>query len=125
MPVKDHIPHLDLKAACFKLAIRRSRIERYGVFAEETILRGKRVMQYTGERISNREVTRRTIKRFAEQKEGRVYIVRLDGRSMLDGAVGAAALNSSIIAAIRTCLCAKFVGESSCTVSEKSGRVKS
>ena len=88
MPVKDHIPHLDLKAACFKLAIRRSRIERYGVFAEETILRGKRLMQYTGERISNREVTRRTIKRFAEQKEGRVYIVRLDGRSMLDGAVG-------------------------------------
>jgi SET domain-containing protein len=88
MPANAHIPRLNLKAARFKLAIRRSRIERYGVFAGETILRGRRVIEYTGERISNREVTRRTIERFVEQKEGRVYIVRLDGRSMVDGAVG-------------------------------------
>jgi SET domain-containing protein len=72
----------------FRLAIRRFRIEPDGVFAEETNLPGKRVIQYTGERFSNREVTRRTIRRFIERKAGRVYIVRLNERWLVDGAVG-------------------------------------
>jgi hypothetical protein len=72
-----------------RLAIRRSRIEPDGVIAEETNLPGKRLIQCTCERFSNREVTRRTIRRFIEQKAGRVYIVRLNERWLVDGAVGA------------------------------------
>jgi SET domain-containing protein len=88
MPAKEHIPRLNLKAAGVKLAVRRSRIERFGVFAAETILRGKRVMQYTGERISNREVIRRIVKKFLAKKAGRVYMVRLNERATVDGEVG-------------------------------------
>lgn len=82
------MPRISPNLACFKLGLRPSRIERIGVFAEETIPPGKRVIQYTGERISNREIARRTVRKFLAKKAGRVYVVRLDERSMLDGAVG-------------------------------------
>jgi len=88
MPAKDHIPRINSNLACFRLGVRRSRIERIGVFAEEAIPHGKRVIQYTGERISNKEGARRTVRKFLAKKAGRVYMVRLNGRSMLDGAAG-------------------------------------
>ena len=47
MPTKLHLPRLNTKLACFKLLIRGSRIERFGVFTLETILPGKRVIEYT------------------------------------------------------------------------------
>ena len=88
MPTKHRTPRLNAKLAFFKLRIGRSRIERFGVFAEEKIPRGKRVIQYTGERISEQEVMRRTVRNFLARKAGRTYTVRLNRRSMLDGAVG-------------------------------------
>lgn len=88
MPTKPHSPHLNPKLARFKLRIRRSRIERFGVFTEETIPPGKRVIQYTGERISHREAMRRTVKVFLAGKAGRVYTVQLNRRWSLDGSVG-------------------------------------
>ena len=88
MPTKRHRPRLNSKLACFKLRIRRSRVERFGVFAEETIPPRKRVIQYTGERIGKREVARRTVRNFLAGKVGRVYLVRLNRRSSLDGSVG-------------------------------------
>ncbi|MGD0429324.1 MAG: SET domain-containing protein-lysine N-methyltransferase [Candidatus Acidiferrales bacterium] len=88
MPTKQHRPRLDSNLVCFRLRIRRSRIERLGVFTEETIPPRKRVIQYTGERISKREVARRTARMFLAEKAGRVYMVRVNGRSTLDGAVG-------------------------------------
>ena len=88
MPTKPHSPHLNQKLARFKLRIRRSRIERFGVFTEETIPPGKRVIQYTGERISHREAMRRTVRMFLAGKAGRVYLVRLNRRWSLDGSVG-------------------------------------
>jgi uncharacterized protein len=86
MPTKHHVPRLSPQFVSFKLVIRRSRIERFGVFAQETIPRGKRVIQYTGERISKREAMRRSVTNFLAA--GRVYMVRLNRRSILDGAVG-------------------------------------
>src|SRR5580658_3426316 len=88
MLIKHHARRLNPRLACFKLRIRRSRIEGFGVFTEETIPRGKRVIQYTGERITKREAVRRAVKKFLAGKAGRVYSVRLDPRSMLDGSVG-------------------------------------
>jgi hypothetical protein len=125
MPTKQHRPRLDSNLVCFRLRIRRSRIERLGVFTEETIPPRKRVIQYTGERISKREVARRTARMFLAEKAGRVYMVRVNGRSTLDGAVGEVARSSLITAVILICRCAEFVGKCSCIVSEKSGQEKS
>jgi SET domain-containing protein len=86
--MKHHPPRLSAELACFRLRITRSRIERYGVFAEEAIPRGKRVIQYTGERISERESMRRLIRRFRAGKVERTYVVRLDRRWLIDGSVG-------------------------------------
>jgi len=43
----------------FRLSIRESKIHRRGVYAEEMIPRGRKVIEYTGERISRRETKRR------------------------------------------------------------------
>jgi SET domain-containing protein len=88
MPTKHHPPRVSAKLACFRVRIARSRIERYGVFAEEAIPRGKRVIQYTGERISERESMRRLIRRFRIGKADRTYVARLDRRWLIDGSVG-------------------------------------
>jgi uncharacterized protein len=82
------VPRLNPKLACFKLLVRRSRIEGFGVFSEEAIPAGKRVIQYTGERISEQEAMRRSIKMFRAGKPGRISLVRLNRRLTLDGAVG-------------------------------------
>jgi SET domain-containing protein len=88
MPLRRHIPRLNLKFACFKLRIGRSRIERFGVFAGEAIPRGERVIQYTGERISERESMRRALRQFRIGRAERIYSVRLDRRWKIDGSVG-------------------------------------
>jgi uncharacterized protein len=88
MRLKRHVPLLNPKLASFKIRIRRSRIERFGVFTQETIPPRKRVIQYTGERIGEREAMRRTARMFLAGKAGRVYTVHLNRRSSLDGSVG-------------------------------------
>lgn len=86
--MKRHVPRLNSKLACFKLRIRPSRIERFGVFAEEPIPSGKRVIQYTGQRISQHEAMRRAIRAFSEGTAERIYTVGLNQRFKLDGSVG-------------------------------------
>ena len=88
MTTKRHIPRVNPKVACFRLRVGRSRIERYGVFAQEAIPRGKRVIQYTGKRIGQREACRRAARMSFARKAGRVYLISLNRRSILDGAVG-------------------------------------
>jgi SET domain-containing protein len=88
MPWKRHVPRLNPKLASFRLQIRRSRIERFGVFTKETIPARKRVIQYTGERISEREARRRTAKMFVAGKAARIYTVRMNRRWWVDGSVG-------------------------------------
>jgi uncharacterized protein len=74
-------PVIDSRYACFRLEIRESRIHRRGVYAVERIPPRRKVIEYTGERISRRETKRRG--------DGPVtYLFTLDDYWTLDGAVG-------------------------------------
>lgn len=67
---------------CFRLKLTASKIHRWGLYAEEPIPPRRKVIEYTGERISRRETKRR-----AEQSQ-LTYIFTLDSYWTLDGAVG-------------------------------------
>lgn len=67
----------------FKMEIRPSKIHRWGVYALEDIPPRRKVMEYTGERISRRETKRRS-----EQQADMIYLFTLDAYWCLDGAVG-------------------------------------
>jgi SET domain-containing protein len=73
----------------YRLLIRWSPIHRLGVFAQETIPRGKRIVEYTGERLTITQVKRRfrrNVRIGARRKN--VYFSRVDRRWIVDGAVG-------------------------------------
>src|SRR5919108_2305948 len=74
-------PRIDSKFARFRLELRRSPIHRWGVYAAEPIPSRRKVIEYTGERISRRETLRRG------QAE-LTYLFTLDDYWTLDGAVG-------------------------------------
>ncbi len=74
-------PAIDVRYACFKLEIRESKIHRRGVYALEPIPAGRKVIEYTGERISRRETKRRGHGRLT-------YLFGLDAYWTIDGAVG-------------------------------------
>lgn len=74
-------PRINPKYAAFKLAIRASKIHRYGVYALETIPANRKVIEYTGQRISRAETKRRG--------EGEyTYLFTLDNYWTIDGAFG-------------------------------------
>jgi uncharacterized protein len=74
-------PSIDPRFTCFRLAIRESKIHRRGVYARERIPKGRKVIEYTGERISRRETKRRG--------QGSItYLFTLDNYWTIDGAVG-------------------------------------
>jgi SET domain-containing protein len=74
-------PRIDPRFTRFRLVIRESKIHRRGVYAAEPIPARRKVIEYTGERISRRETKRRG--------DGDVtYLFTLDDYWTLDGAVG-------------------------------------
>ena len=73
---------IDPKYACFGMRPARSAIHRWGVYATEFIPAGRKVIEYTGERISRRETKRR-----ADSSE-HIYLFTLDAYWTIDGAVG-------------------------------------
>jgi SET domain-containing protein len=74
-------PKIDERYACFRLKIRKSKIHRFGVYAEERIPAHRKVIEYTGEKIGRRETKRRGA--------GSVtYLFGLDNYWTIDGAVG-------------------------------------
>ncbi len=75
------LPEVDPKYACFRLAVRHSAIHRWGVFAEERIPARRKVIEYTGERVSRRETKRRSLRKH-------IYLFELDSYWCIDGAVG-------------------------------------
>jgi uncharacterized protein len=75
------VPAIDPRHACFRLAIRKSRIHRYGVYALEPIPPRRKVIEYTGERIGRRETKRRGDGKYT-------YLFTLDEYWTIDGAVG-------------------------------------
>ena len=68
--------------ARFRLHLRTSKIHRWGMYAGEPIPKGKKVIEYTGERISRRETKRR-----ADTAEFN-YLFTVDTYWTLDGSVG-------------------------------------
>jgi uncharacterized protein len=74
-------PAIDPRFSCFRMVIRESKIHRRGVYAAELIPKGRKVIEYTGERISRRETKRRG--------QGSItYLFTLDDYWTIDGAVG-------------------------------------
>ncbi len=74
-------PEIDPRHTCFRLVIRESRIHRRGVYTRERIPARRKVIEYTGERISRRETKRRG--------DGPItYLFTLDNYWTIDGAVG-------------------------------------
>jgi SET domain-containing protein len=75
-------PQINPDYACFQLKLARSAIHRWGVYAAEFIPAGRKVIEYTGERISRRETKRRSeISKFT-------YLFTLDPYWTIDGAAG-------------------------------------
>jgi SET domain-containing protein len=75
-------PRIDTNFCQFQLRVGRSKIHRWGVYAKEHIPKNRKVIEYTGERISRRETKRRSDA--AELN----YLFTLDKYWTLDGAVG-------------------------------------
>ena len=74
-------PRINPKYAGYKLAIRKSKIHRFGVYAEERIPANRKVIEYTGERLNRRETKKRG--------EGEyTYLFTLNKYWTLDGAFG-------------------------------------
>ena len=74
-------PKIDPSFSCFPLVIRKSRLHGYGVFAAEKIPARRKVIEYTGEKISAREANRR-------EEELVTYLFSLSRYWVIDGAIG-------------------------------------
>ena len=74
-------PAIDPRYACFNLVIRESKIHHRGVYALERIPPRRKVIEYTGEKISRRETKRRG-------DSDITYLFTLDDYWTLDGAFG-------------------------------------
>src|ERR1700679_947667 len=71
--VPKKAPMIDPRYSAFKLEMRPSKIHRWGVYAGEDIPVRRKVMEYTGERISRKETRRRR-----EERGGRIYLFTWD-----------------------------------------------
>jgi len=72
-------PSIDPRFSMYSLRIGRSAIHKIGVFAAEEIPRGKRVIEYTGERLTIPQA----VARFGGRRP--IYLLRLNRRWFLDG----------------------------------------
>jgi uncharacterized protein len=72
---------VDPRFTPFKLAIRKSRIHGYGVYAEEQIPAHRKVIEYTGERLNRKQAKQR-------DRGDLTYLFAVDNYWTLDGAVG-------------------------------------
>jgi uncharacterized protein len=79
---------IEARFACFRLRVRASRIHRIGVFSAESIPRGRKVIEYTGERITTREANKRLAKICGPGGSMRICIFHLNRYWCVDGAVG-------------------------------------
>ncbi len=74
-------PIIDLRYTPFRLVIRRSKIHHRGVYAGQYIPERRKVIEYTGEKISRREAKRRG-------DNNLTYLFTLNDYWTIDGAVG-------------------------------------
>lgn len=79
--MQSGIPRIDTRFARYRLRVSRSKIHRWGVYAAEDIPPHRKVIEYTGERISRRETKKRA--------SGALnYIFTLDPYWSIDGSAG-------------------------------------
>ena len=71
-------PSIDPRYVCFEISIRQSKIHRYGVYAEERIPAHRKVIEYTGKRLSRKQA----------KYTDHTYLFTLDNYWSVDGAVG-------------------------------------
>ena len=64
---------------------RRSGVHGWGVYATRTIPKNTRVIHYAGEKISNRESSRRELRYI---KRGHIWCFKLTNRTVIDAGVG-------------------------------------
>jgi SET domain-containing protein len=79
----DQPPVIDARYAAFKLTIESSPIHRWGMVAREFIPKGRKVIEYTGERINRVETARRA--RICTELN---YLFTIDNYWTLDGSNG-------------------------------------
>ena len=65
--------------------VRKSRIHGCGVFAARRIRKGTRIVEYTGERIGNKEADRRYDD--DKMKRHHTFLFTLDNKTVIDGAI--------------------------------------
>ena len=75
--------------------VRNSGIHGRGVFAARRIRKGTRILEYTGERISNKEADRRYDD--TTMKRHHTFLFTLDSKTVIDGAIEAGGGDASYI----------------------------
>ncbi|MGH8165068.1 MAG: SET domain-containing protein, partial [Rhodanobacteraceae bacterium] len=75
-------PRIEPKYSCFGMKLAPSQIHRWGIYATEFIPTRRKVIEYTGEKISRRETKRRA------ESSDLIYLFTLDRYWTLDGSVG-------------------------------------
>lgn len=75
--------------------VRKSTIHGRGVFAARYIRKGTRIVEYTGERISNREADRRYDD--SRMKRHHTFLFTLDKKTVVDGAIAKGGGDASFI----------------------------
>jgi uncharacterized protein len=75
-------PWINPDHCAYKLRLGESKIHRWGIYAAEDIPKNRRLMEYTGERISRRETKHRCNTREFN------YLFTLDSYWTIDGSVG-------------------------------------
>lgn len=76
-----HQPKVEPSACTFRLRTGRSAIHRWGIYADEDIPARRRVIEYTGQRITLREGWRRRLR-------PQLYLFRCSARRLIDGGIG-------------------------------------
>lgn len=75
--------------------VRNSEIHGRGVFAARRIRKGTRIVEYTGERISNKEADRRYDD--TRMKRHHTFLFTLDSKTVIDGAISTGGGDASFI----------------------------
>jgi SET domain-containing protein len=75
--------------------VRNSEIHGRGVFALRRIRKGTRIVEYRGERISNKEADRRYDD--TKMKRHHTFLFMLDSKTVIDGAIGTGGGDASFI----------------------------
>jgi SET domain-containing protein len=81
-------PAIDSRFAAYELRVRRSRIYGWGVYAAQSIPARRKVIEYTGQRLTRDEANRRLNKICRNPRTRRLTMFQLNRYWRIDGAVG-------------------------------------